>query len=856
MSGPDQARKIQVKPILVIGVVLGVVTFAVYWRGLENGFIQFYDDVQYVTGNPHVQSGLTPENIAWAFTTAHSANWHPLTWLSHMLDCQLFGMNAWGHHLTNILFHIANAILLFLVLHRMTTALWQSAFVAAVFALHPLHVESVAWVAERKDVLSTFFWILTMWAYLRYSEQGKKKRYLLVALTLGLGLMAKPMLVTMPFVLLLLDYWPLGRAQSIPVSGSIKRPANKPTNSLRGIRILLSLVKEKLPFLALVVLSSVITFIAQKSAGAVQTVEELPLSVRIANALVAYTGYLEKMVCPSGLAAFYPHPGFSLPMWKAAASGAVILIVSYLVIREMRGRPYLAVGWFWYIGTLVPVIGIVQVGSQAMADRYTYIPLIGIFIMIAWGVPELLSRWKPRRIALAAAIGVVLVVLSYLTWTQVGYWRDGITLFGRAIEVVPENWLAYSNLGAALGQQGKTEEALTYQSEAIRIKPGYAEAHYNMAITLTSLGRKSEAINQYAETLRLKPDYVNARNNLGLLLAEAGRKEEAIAQYREALRVKPDYAEAMNNLGNALNSLERTEEAKAQFLQALRIRPDLWSANFNLAGLLAKQGKTAEAISHYTEALRIKPEHADAHNNLGQILAQQGKTAEARQQFMEALRINPDHPDAHYNLGKIYRDEGNTVEAINHYTEALRVRANFPDAQKDLATLLSGGSVARDAKAYYTLGASLSAQGKFTEAAAKYFEALRLNPNYAEAHNELGAALGRQGKLSEAVAHINEALRLKPDFADAHNNLGIALAMQGRTEDAVSQFLEALKLDPDNWSAHYNFGLVLSRQGKVAEAIAQLTEALRIKPDYTEAHRELDKLRALDNREKSPPEKP
>jgi len=432
---------------------LTITTIIVYWQVRTYDFINC-DDNLYVIENPSVFSGLTFKNVIWAFTDAHAGNWHPVTWLSHMLDCQVFGLNPGRHHLTNLFFHIANTLLLFLILRMMTGALWQSGFVAALFALHPLHVESVAWIAERKDVLSTFFWMLTMYSYVRYVRAPGLERYWPVLLFFILGLMAKPMLVTLPFVLLLLDYWPLGRFNA--------GASHKNTSAVAG------LIREKIPLFVFVAASCSITFFVQKSSGAVRSLEDFSFTVRLANALVSYGGYLAKMVWPHSLAIFYPHPGMPSAL-KIAGACLMLIGISYVAVKTASKHPYMIVGWLWYVGTLVPVIGLVQVGPQAMADRYTYIPLIGIFIMIAWGIPEAVASWRQKRVCLPVlGIGAV-ILLSALTWGQAAYWKNSHTLFKHAISVTEKNYTIHYNLGIALFDQGGKTEAITHFAEATRL---------------------------------------------------------------------------------------------------------------------------------------------------------------------------------------------------------------------------------------------------------------------------------------------------------------------------------------------------------------------------------------------------
>jgi tetratricopeptide (TPR) repeat protein len=566
-------------------IAANLIVYASVWH---HGFVN-YDDDDYVTANPVVLRGLTWDGVAWAFTTEQAINWHPLTWLSHMLDVQLYGLDAGAHHLTNLLLHILNTLLLFGLLHRMTGALGRSAFVAGLFAVHPLHVESVAWLAERKDVLSTLFWMLTLWAYVGYVKRPGLRRYCVALLLFTLGLMAKQMLVTLPFVLLLLDFWPLGRLRM----GS--EPAGGWAFSRDGWATAVRLVREKLPLLALSIASSIVTFVVHRRGGAVIILSAIPLKLRVENALVSYVVYIEKMLWPARLAVLYPYAQ-SLPgLWVAGAL-AVLIGISVAVIWAGPRRPYLAVGWFWYLGTLVPVIGLIQVGNQSMADRYTYIPLIGLFIMVAWGVPDLLARWPLRRIALPrftlpAAAMVVILACAIAARSQVEYWEDSTTLWTRALAVTTENDIAQNNLGAALADQGNVDEAIMHYSEALRIKPDYADAHNNLGVALDDQGKVDEAIAHYSVALRIRPHYADAHINLGVSLGEQRKIDEAIAQFNEALRIKPDSAKAHNNLGVAL----------------------------------ASQGKIDEAIDHFTEALRIKPDYADAHKNLERALDGRGR---------------------------------------------------------------------------------------------------------------------------------------------------------------------------------------------------------------------------------------
>ena len=589
--------------VAALCAALVVLTIAAFTGVLSNGFVQ-YDDGPYVMENEHVRSGLNAESIEWAFTSAYSANWHPVTWLSHMLDVQLYGLDAGRHHRTSLILHVLNVMLLFLLLVRMTKALWPSALAAALFAIHPLHVESVAWVAERKDVLSTLFWLLTFFAWVKFVRGRKRRWYALSLASFSLGLMTKPMLVTLPFTLLLLDFWPLRR---------ITLPLEKASGAIKNVLL------EKAPFFALSAVSCVITFVIQRGAGAVQDVENFPLSGRIANATVAYATYLGKVFWPSRLAVFYPHHHIGLLSWPMAGAALLLAAVTAGVIRLFKRAPYLAFGWFWYLGTLVPVIGFVQVGVQERADRYTYVPLVGIFIAIAWALAAWEAKSRPIRLGGICVSALALASLFPVTRLQVGYWADSASLFGRALAVTKDNYLA----------------------------------HYNVGLLLYNQGNKEEALAHYQEAARIKPDYFHALDNLGNVYADLGRNEEAIAQYTEALRYRPDNAKALSNLGAILLRVNRVPEAIERLQQAVIADPKQAEAENNLGAALKRADRLPEAAQHFQRAVEINPNFAVAHNNLGMTLARQGRYAEARDHFQEALRINPAYEQVRANLDRL-----------------------------------------------------------------------------------------------------------------------------------------------------------------------------------------------------------
>jgi len=556
---------------LLIGLFLVAATLVVYGGVQQHRFV-IYDDDLYVTQNLKVRSGLTRENLTWALTAGHADNWFPLTWFSHMLDVELYGLDPGRHHLTSVLFHILSALLLFILLKRMTGSVWRSGFVAALFALHPLQVESVAWVAQRKTVLSTFLGMLTLWSYVRYVEAPEGARYLATLLFFMLGLLSKPMLVTLPFVLLLLDYWPLDRCRpGMPKNG----------NNARKWGIKTWLFLEKTPFFVLAAAASIATYLVQREWGAVNSFDMIPLKLRISNALVSYIAYVIKMIWPQRLAAFYPYPA-AIPMWKVVGASALFAVISSGVIITMKRHPYLLVGWLWYIGTLVPVIGLVQVGAQALADRYAYLTLIGLFIMIAWGVPVLWGKMNLPRIGLYLIVAISLLMLLKGSWFQNRYWRNSIELFSHTLNMTSNNFVIHNGLGSALVLKGRTTEAITQFSEALRIKPHYAEAHNNLGIALEVQGRNAEAVEHFSEALRIKPDYAEAYNNIGGAMLRQGKLEEAMRFLSTGLRKNPNYAEAYNNLGVAWLRKGRVETSIIFFRKALQIMPDYSDAYKNL----------------------------------------------------------------------------------------------------------------------------------------------------------------------------------------------------------------------------------------------------------------------------------
>ncbi|HEX5219242.1 MAG TPA: tetratricopeptide repeat protein [Verrucomicrobiae bacterium] len=620
--------------LAVVSLGLAALVFAAFQPAFDNGFVG-YDDPDYVTSNPTVQQGLNWAGIKWAFTSTEAANWHPLTWLSHMLDVQMFGLNPAGHHLTSVLLHTLSSVLLFLTLRLMTGATWPSLIVAALFGLHPLRAESVVWVAERKDALSTVFWFLTLLAYAGYAQapaagtRKVKTCYALTLLSFVCGLMAKPMLVTLPFALLLLDFWPLKRFQQSKLT---------------------SLLLEKVPLFLLSLASCVVTFLVQRTAGAVN--EYMSPGYRLSNAVIALTRYLGKMFWPTDLAFFYPHPN----KWPALlVAGAVVLVavLSVLAVRLRQRDPALLVGWCWFVGTLIPVIGLVQVGQQSIADRYTYIPSVGILIAVIWGMGALASRVPQSSTALGVVAGVAALGCLILTRQQARVWQSTESLCRHAIAVVPGNYLAHDMLGAALEKRGAITEAMRQHLLALEIKPDYADAYNNLAVALQRQGQPAKAVEHYQRALQLRPRYPEAHFNLAVALENAGQFDNAVTEYSRAVAQRPNYADAHYNLGLLYGRLGQLDKAVVSFQTALRINPNLAEAHNSLGVVYDRMGQLNQAIQHYQQAIMVKPDYPRAHFNLGVALTRIGQLNVAAHAFETALRLKPDYAEARTNLAAV-----------------------------------------------------------------------------------------------------------------------------------------------------------------------------------------------------------
>jgi tetratricopeptide (TPR) repeat protein len=679
---------------LLVAIILAAATMAVYSTTFTNDFVH-YDDHDYITANRHVGGGLSWEGVKWAFGSFYAANWHPLTWLSHMLDVSLFGMWAGGHHMVNVAIHIVNTLLLFGFLWHTTGRLWSSAAVGALFSLHPLHVESVAWVSERKDVLSTFFWLMAMWGYAFYASRPGLLRYLWVLCLFGFGLLSKPMVVTLPLVLLLLDYWPLGRFE---LGGG------------RAGRLVL----EKVPLLLMSAASCVVTLLAQRVATASLTFIDLPS--RITNAVISYGRYIFSMFVPLGLAPYYPHPNQPL-YFEAGVVLALLLAAVYAVLRCAKQRRYMFSGLLWYVITLVPVIGLVQVGGQSHADRYTYIPLTGIFIIVAFGAADL-AEWKPElRYPVIVAMLGGLSAAGFMTFRQVGYWKDSLSLYSRAAAVTRNNSVMLANLAAVLKSMGRSEEALAKLNEAASAA---MVDHRNQHATLT---------------------------NLGVVLLDMGRVDEALTRLQEAVAAGPRDAHALGAMGSALMKKGLYEEALEYHRRAVEAAPGSVVARAALGANLVKLRRFDQAETHLREALRLDSSFPDAWAQLGVVLQHTGRLEEAIEACRRSVSLEPELASGYLALGGALLKSGDYAGAAEAYRKTIALSGEYT--------------------AYINLGGCLLELGRMEEAEGVYREALRLRPDSAGVHYGLAVVLWRLGRVDEAVLEAERSLRLDPGNSEA-----------------------------------------------------------------------------------------
>jgi len=701
--------------IFLICLALVLTTLTVFCQMCRHDFIAFDDNI-YIVGNSNVNTGITRAGLIWAFTKAHAYNWHPLTWISHMMDCQFYGIQAGGHHITNMLFHIANTVLLLLVLNLMTGSLWASAFVAAAFALHPLHVESVAWASERKDVLSTFFWMLTMLVYVFYIRRPQIKKYLLLLAVFALGLMAKQMLVTLPFVLLLLDYWPLKRIKF--KQHNLDKPQHQHSGSVSISKCLL----EKVPLLVLAAIAGAIVYFIQHSTEMVKSFSDYPLVYRITNAVVSYIAYAGKTFWPTNLAIFYPHPKGDLPTWHIASSVALLIGITTVAIWKIKKYPYLIVGWMWYVISLAPVIGIVQIGLHARADRYTYIPLTGLFIIIACGSRDLCARLANRKAILSTIAAIILSILAVMSFCQVRHWRNSMTLFKHATDVVEDNWWAHHYLAWEFLYKGEIDQAAIHLEEVLRIDPDNAAAKSEIGNIYLQRGRFNEAVQIYQQLLPELPENPDDLDDLDGLGVQAGQRGKLS-------RTVEIYTESRVNLGIALEY----------------------------------SGKLDESIKNYAEALRVRPNYLPARKCLANTLVKRGKLDKAEIQYNYALQINNDQPEIHYRLGDVYYKQRKFDLAVTHWTETAKLKPDFPYVFINLAWVLAARELPNI---------------KNPDKAIEYAEHACKLTNYQlpEALDPLAAAYAATGKFKLAIETAERAIKL----ADSMGNKALSKEIQIR----------------------------------------------------------------------------
>ncbi len=714
----------------LISALLVLAVFAAYLPAVYLNFINF-DDPLYIYQNRYMQQGFTMESLRWAFTQSHAANWHPLTWLSHMLDYKLYGPNPLGHHVTNVVFHAANAVILFLWLRSMTGAVWRSALVAAIFALHPLRVESVAWASERKDVLSTSLGLLSLWAYTRYARgrgdqnpkpEGQRRRigfYILSLVFFVLGLLSKPMLVTWPFLMLLLDYWPLDRFKT-----AAGPTAAKPALDFSFKRIAL-LVGEKLPFFALAAATCVATFLAQQEGGAVSHLGGdygVSISSRLCNMPISYARYLWKLIWPHDMAIIYPLVR-EWPEEDVFICATLILAISASVLWYARRKPYLPVGWFWYLGSAIPIIGLVQVGTQSIADRYTYIPAIGLAIMMVWGVADLVARWQEGWKPVAGAAAAVLLAYTFIDGRQLLYWQNPETVFRHALAVTDRNYMAYSLLGS-------------YFSELGDLEPAKAEYH---------------------KALIFAPENPRPWNNLGCALLVQKDYAGAIEAFRHVLDVRPRSVDAENNIANALFTIGQTDEALKHYRKAVEIEPDNVEAQYNLGNMLTRMNQPGEAEEHLRIALRLNPRYVPAHAFLGSVLALGGKTDQAAAEFKAALALDPKSTVTLYGYASFLTTLGKWDEAEQQYAKIVQLQP-------------------RDTLARTQLGISQAAQGNLDKAYDSFLTVLQADPTNAIANYRMATTLTSLHKFEQAIPFYRESLKFAPDTPAALNNLAWVLA--------------------------------------------------------------------------------
>lgn len=713
---------------------------SIYGQAYNFEFV--FDDTPYLTKNAYVQQGLTIDGIKWAFSFQEKdgSYWHPLTWLSHMADISLFGYRPGFHHLVNIFWHIANTCLLFFVLHRNTRMFWPSALVASLFAVHPLNVESVAWIAERKNLLSTFFWLLSIALYIYYTKRPSILRYIFIVCIFAMGLLAKPMLVTLPFVFLLVDFWPLQR-----ISLGVTKTKVKQIGFVRVARQIAPYFSEKIPFFLIAILVSYFVTESLNEYHNTISFTRVSLSLRIYNIIVSYALYIIKLFWPADLAVFYPFPkSISVPQLISAL--LFLGGISFIIFHTFKEKKFMSVGWLWFLGTLTPVSGLIMVGLwPSLADRWAYIPFIGLFIIISWSINDFVNRLKYMHTWFVSVVIFIIFAFGTVSWHQVHKWRDNVALYSQAVSVTSDNYVLHSNLGFALTDKGRQEEAIHHLRRSLEIEPKHTDALNSLAHVLAEKGQFDEALDLYYKAIELNPYYFTARRNLVSLLFELGRNEEAMCVYAEGNKLKPNAFTATNNNRDYISLDHKNNKVVENYSKYLEVYPDDVDIHFNIANELSKQGKTEESIKHYKQALALDSNHFKSHNNLALLYDQLGHNESAITHFERALIIDPMNAELHYNIAN-----------------------------------------------------SLAKVGRMNEAEKHFQNALEINPTLVSAHNNLGILLAQINKTEQAIIHFKKVLAIDPSSIDGYINIGVLLFNLGRREEALSYLEEAVKISPEN----------------------------------------------------------
>jgi len=691
------------RPEALISILIIISTIAIYWQVKDYEFINFDDDVN-IYENLHIQKDITLKNIKWAFTAVYWSTWQPLVWLTYMADYNLHGLDPGWHHLTNLFLHIANALLLFITLRTMTGVLFRSAFIALIFALHPIHIESVAWITERRDVLSAFFWILTTFSYVRYTRSQRLIKYIPVFFFMCFGLMAKQMLVTLPFTLLLLDFWPLGRVND----NTLKRITQKHhpgiitflSNLQTFIRNNKHLLLEKIPLFMLSILSCFVAYYVQKTGGAVKSLSQFPIDIRLSNALISYLQYIAKMLWPFNLAVFYPHPG-TLSASKTILSFLIIASCTLIAIHTLKKYSWFAVGWFWYLGTLVPVIGIIQIGSHALADRFVYIPFIGIYIILAWGIHFLLSNWNKKKLGIAILSTCFFSILIVVSWKQTSYWRNSASIFNHALNTTENNYIAHNNFGLALENQGDILNAIEHFKKSVSIKPNYVIALNNLGVALENIGKPEEAIVHYKKAIQINPKYPDPYINLAFILFHKKQYSEAIKRCYKALTINPKSLKAHIIIANSIAQKGNKKIAEHLYKKALQMNPGSPIAHNHMGSFLLEQNKIEKAISHFQSALKIDPNNLKYKVNLISVMRINKNINTQIDNVLSAIKKQPDNPDLHNKLGNLYRKRGESKKASEIFQQILSAHKDYIPAILSLASLYAENEEYEDSITYF-----------------------------------------------------------------------------------------------------------------------------------------------------------